>query len=136
MPSARRRALLIGQPIRRRREPLTLPLPRLGRTGRDQHPTRLGQPLHLDERGHAQARHLAEYLAGEHVDALFRESVGPVWDGADEASWAAVHRLDPAAVWEAKRKGRAELVAYARARLGDNVLDGGAGADSSNCLDP
>ncbi|MFN8020381.1 MAG: histidine phosphatase family protein [Acidimicrobiales bacterium] len=26
---------------------------------------------HLDERGHAQARHLAEYLAGEHVDALY-----------------------------------------------------------------
>ena len=66
----------------------------------------------------------ARTWTSEHVDALFRESVGPVWDGADEASWAAVHRLDPAAVWEAKRKGRAELVAYARARLGDNVLDG------------
>lgn len=65
----------------------------------------------------------ARTWTSEHIDALFRETVGPVWDGADAASWAAVHRLDPAAVWEAKRKGRAELVAYARARLGDNVLD-------------
>ncbi len=65
----------------------------------------------------------ARTWTSEHVAALFRESVGPVWDGADEPSWAAVHRLDPAAVWEAKRKGRAELVAYARDRLGDNVLD-------------
>ncbi len=64
----------------------------------------------------------AHTWTSEHIDALLSKSVGPVWDGADAASWAGVHKLDPAEVWEARAKGRAELVAFARARLGDNVL--------------
>ena len=59
----------------------------------------------------------------DHVDALLSESVGTVWDGADQPSWNAVTRLDPRAIWDARRSGRAELVSYARARVGDNVLD-------------
>ena len=65
----------------------------------------------------------AHTWVGEHVDALLTRSVGPVWDGADAAAWQAVHQLDPAEVWAARRKGREELVRFARARMGDNLLD-------------
>ena len=60
---------------------------------------------------------------GNHIAPLFAKSVGPVWDGADEASWAGVNHLDPAEVWAARAKGRAELVTFVRSRLGDALLD-------------
>jgi starch phosphorylase len=46
-----------------------------------------------------------------------------VWDGADAASWTGVDHLDPASVWAARAKSRAELVSFVRSRLGDAVLD-------------
>ncbi len=60
---------------------------------------------------------------GDHIAPLFAKSVGPVWDGADEASWAGVNKLDHAEVWEARAKGRSEMVAFVRSRLGDALLD-------------
>ena len=60
---------------------------------------------------------------GDHIAPLLAKSVGPVWDGADEASWSGVGKLDPAEVWAARAKGRAELVTFVRARLGDALLD-------------
>ena len=60
---------------------------------------------------------------GDHIAPLLAQSVGPVWDGADEASWAGVAKLNPADVWAARAKGRAELVAFVRSRLGEALLD-------------
>lgn len=57
------------------------------------------------------------------IDALLRSSVGSMWDGADEASWAGVGHLDPAAVWQARRIGRSALVDFVRSRFGEALLD-------------
>jgi starch phosphorylase len=65
----------------------------------------------------------AHTWVGDHIAPLLAKSVGSVWDGADEASWAGVNGMDHAEVWAARSKGRAELVAFVRDRLGDNVLD-------------
>ena len=65
----------------------------------------------------------AHTWVGDHIAPLLASSVGSVWDGADAASWAGVHNLDHAEIWSARAKGRAELVAFVRDRLGDNVLD-------------
>ena len=48
---------------------------------------------------------------GDHIAPLLAKSVGPVWDGADEASWSGVGKLDPAEVWAARAKGRAAQAA-------------------------
>ncbi|MEO5723895.1 MAG: alpha-glucan family phosphorylase, partial [Ilumatobacteraceae bacterium] len=58
-----------------------------------------------------------------HIDALLRDTVGGMWDGADAAAWDRVDALDPAAVWSARRKGRCALVTFVRARLGEALLD-------------
>jgi starch phosphorylase len=65
----------------------------------------------------------AHTWVGDHVAPLLAKSVGPVWDGADHASWAGVDQLSPAEVWDARTRGRAELVAFVRARMGEAVLD-------------
>ncbi|MFM8267734.1 MAG: alpha-glucan family phosphorylase [Ilumatobacteraceae bacterium] len=65
----------------------------------------------------------AHTWVGEHVEPLLARSVGPVWDGADDASWAGVHTLDPAEIWAARSRGRADLVGFVRARLGGSALD-------------
>lgn len=65
----------------------------------------------------------AHTWVGDHVAALLADGVGPVWDGADAASWTGVDRVDPAAVWAARAKARAELVAFVRSRCGDALLD-------------
>jgi starch phosphorylase len=65
----------------------------------------------------------AHTWVGDHIAALMAKSVGPVWDGADVASWTGVDHLDPAEVWAARAKARAELVAFVRSRLGDALLD-------------
>jgi len=65
----------------------------------------------------------AKTWVGAPIDELLTESVGGIWDGADAQSWKAVEGLDPARIWAARRTGRAELVEFARERLGDNVLD-------------
>jgi starch phosphorylase len=57
------------------------------------------------------------------VDQLFSHHVHGVWDGADEASWSGVHRIDDADLWRVRSQGRAELVAFVRRRMGDDVLD-------------
>jgi starch phosphorylase len=65
----------------------------------------------------------AHTWVGDHIAPLLAKSVGPVWDGADEPSWAGVNSLDPAEVWAARAKGRADLVAFVRARMGDALLN-------------
>jgi starch phosphorylase len=65
----------------------------------------------------------AHTWVGDHIAALMAKSVGPVWDGADHASWTGVDHLDPAEVWAARAKARAELVAFVRSRMGDALLD-------------
>ena len=65
----------------------------------------------------------AHTWVGDHIAPLLAQTVGPVWDGADEASWAGVTHLDPLEVWAARSKGRAELVAFVRSRMGDALLD-------------
>jgi len=65
----------------------------------------------------------AHTWVGDHIAPLLASSVGSVWDGADEASWAGVTRMDHAEVWTARAKGRAELVSFVRSRLGDALLD-------------
>ena len=57
------------------------------------------------------------------VADLLASSVGPVWDGADEASWAGVAKLAPARVWATRAKGRAGLVSFVRAHFGEALLD-------------
>jgi glycogen phosphorylase len=54
---------------------------------------------------------------------LLSTSVGPVWDGADAASWAGVAKLSPADVWATRTKGRAELVSFVRSNFGEALLD-------------
>ena len=54
---------------------------------------------------------------------LFRSSVGPVWDGADQASWDGIDKLSPAEIWEARTTGRADLVTFVRNRMGEALLD-------------
>ncbi len=65
----------------------------------------------------------AHTWVGDHIAALMAKSVGPVWDGADHASWTGVDHLDPAEVWAARAKARAELVSFVRSRMGDALLD-------------
>ncbi|MFM2071899.1 MAG: glycogen phosphorylase [Actinomycetota bacterium] len=57
------------------------------------------------------------------IDAILRESVGPVWDGADHASWKGVASAPDDQIWAARRAGRALLVDFVRSRLGDALLD-------------
>ncbi|MGZ4765473.1 MAG: alpha-glucan family phosphorylase, partial [Ilumatobacteraceae bacterium] len=54
---------------------------------------------------------------------LLSNSVGPVWDGADAASWAGVAKLSPGEIWETRAKGRANLVAFVRSKFGEALLD-------------
>ena len=57
------------------------------------------------------------------IDAILRDSVGPVWDGADEASWKGVAGAPDDQIWAARRAGRSQLVEFVRSRLGDALLD-------------
>jgi glycogen phosphorylase len=57
------------------------------------------------------------------VADLLASSVGPVWDGADKASWAGVAQLAPARVWATRAKGRANLVSFVRSHFGEALLD-------------
>ena len=57
------------------------------------------------------------------VADLLANSVGPVWDGADKASWAGVSKLSPSDVWATRAKGRANLVAFVRSKFGEALLD-------------
>lgn len=65
----------------------------------------------------------AHTWVGDHIASLLAKSVGGMWDGAEAASWAGVNSLDHGEIWSARAKGRSELVAFVRDRLGDNVLD-------------
>ena len=60
---------------------------------------------------------------GEHIAPLLAQSVGPTWSEADATSWAGVDRLDDHDVWTARARGRAELVAFVRSRIGDTALN-------------
>jgi glycogen phosphorylase len=57
------------------------------------------------------------------VANLLADSVGSVWDGADEASWAGVTKLAPADIWATRAKGRANLVSFVRSKFGESLLD-------------
>ena len=57
------------------------------------------------------------------VAELLANSVGPVWDGADSASWAGVAKLSPTEVWATRTKGRADLVSFVRSNFGEALLD-------------
>ncbi len=65
----------------------------------------------------------AHTWVGDHIASLLAKGVGPVWDGADVASWTGVDHIDPAELWAARAKARAELVAFVRQRCGDALLD-------------
>ena len=65
----------------------------------------------------------AHTWVGDHIAALLAKSVGSVWDGADAASWSGVSNIDHAELWAARSKGRADLVAFVRDRMGDALLD-------------
>ena len=54
---------------------------------------------------------------------LLSSSVGPVWDGADKASWAGVAKLAPNEIWATREKGRADLVTFIRSNFGEALLD-------------
>jgi starch phosphorylase len=54
---------------------------------------------------------------------LLSNSVGTVWDGADESSWAGVAKLSPDEVWSTRTKGRADLVSFVRSNFGEALLD-------------
>ena len=55
---------------------------------------------------------------------LLASSVGPVWDGADEASWAGVGKLAPSdGVGNAGQRVAPTLVSFVRAKFGDALLD-------------
>jgi starch phosphorylase len=57
------------------------------------------------------------------VADLLTNSVGPVWDGADKASWAGVAKLSPTDVWATRTAGRADLVSFVRSNFGEALLD-------------
>ncbi len=57
------------------------------------------------------------------IAELLTNSVGPVWDGADKASWAGVTKLSPSEVWATRTKGRANLVSFVRSNFGEALLD-------------
>ena len=57
------------------------------------------------------------------IDAILGSAVGPVWDGADDASWKGVAGAPADQIWAARRAGRAGLVEFVRSRLGDALLD-------------
>lgn len=57
------------------------------------------------------------------IDQLLRNGVHGVWDGANDEAWARAYSLDREQVWAARTAGRARLVNYVRARMGDDVLD-------------
>lgn len=65
----------------------------------------------------------AHTWVGDHVSPLLTRSVGPVWDGADAASWQGVDSLPSADIWDARQRGRADLVAFVRDRMGEALLD-------------
>jgi starch phosphorylase len=65
----------------------------------------------------------AHTWVSDEIDALLRQTVGGMWDGADGATWDAVRKLAPAEVWRARRVGRSALVDFVRSRLGDALLD-------------
>ena len=57
------------------------------------------------------------------IAELLASSVGPVWDGADAASWAGVGKLSPSEVWATRTAAREAFVAYVRATCGEALLD-------------
>ncbi len=65
----------------------------------------------------------AHTWVGDHIASLLAKGVGPVWDGADVASWTGVDHIDPAELWAARARARSELVAFVRQRCGDALLD-------------
>ncbi len=65
----------------------------------------------------------AHTWVSDEMDAVIRRGVGSMWDGADEPSWAGIGKVPAAQIWEARRRGRADLVAFVRSRLGDALLD-------------
>jgi glycogen phosphorylase len=65
----------------------------------------------------------AHTWVSDDIAHLLQQSVGPMWDGSDAASWTGVNNLNASDVWFARRKGRAELVSFVRSRLGDALLD-------------
>lgn len=57
------------------------------------------------------------------IRSIFTSGIHPVWDGADADTWDAAHKLDDAAIWAARNRGRDELVRFVRSRLGEDLLD-------------
>jgi starch phosphorylase len=57
------------------------------------------------------------------IAGLLASSVGPVWDGADDASWAGIAKLSPTEVWATRARGRTALVSFVRSHFGEALLD-------------
>jgi glycogen phosphorylase len=65
----------------------------------------------------------AHTWVGPHIANLLADGVGPMWDGADAASWTGIDKVPAQAIWDARREGRKQLVSLVRSRLGDALLD-------------
>jgi glycogen phosphorylase len=65
----------------------------------------------------------AHTWVSDQIDAVLCDSVGPVWDGADDASWRGVAGAPDDQIWAARHSGREQLVEFVRSRLGDALLD-------------
>jgi glycogen phosphorylase len=68
----------------------------------------------------------AHTWVGSHIASSIADGVGPMWDGADEASWAGIDKVPAEQLWSARRDGRKQLVSFVRSRLGDALLDADA----------
>ncbi len=74
------------------------------------------------------------------MDDVFSRHVSPAWPQADEAAWAGLVHSPDDELWQARNRGRAQLVARVRRRLRSSALALGASpSDAAWCdtvLDP
>jgi starch phosphorylase len=82
-----------------------------------------GTPVHETPIGAITNGVHAHTWVGDHIEPLLSQGVGPMWDGADAASWQGIDTVPGAEIWAARRQGRDELVRMVRRRMGEGLLD-------------
>ena len=65
----------------------------------------------------------ASTWVGDHIAPLLTQSVGRGWSEADATRWASIDKLNDHDVWDARARGRAQLVAFVRSRIGNLALN-------------
>ncbi|MEO1055413.1 MAG: alpha-glucan family phosphorylase [Actinomycetota bacterium] len=65
----------------------------------------------------------ARSWVSDRVDELLTQMIGDDWHLAGPDEWERVRHLDRREVWDVRRAGRAELVAFVRERMGHDLLD-------------